>query len=97
MSTTVFLEVTLAPDAPRVEEIIRTTLAQTRAFEGNEGLEVLIDAADPRQLVVVERWATTDHHTAYAAWRRTPEGASELGTILAAPPVTRVFDGTVAL
>ncbi|MBT2503755.1 putative quinol monooxygenase [Curtobacterium sp. ISL-83] len=99
MSQTVFLEVQLRSDVPTetVETVIRETLAQTAAFTGNESLEVLVDDADPTRLVVLERWATAAEHDAYVAWRATPEGASDLGTIIAAPPVTRTFDRTIGL
>ncbi|MCU1526828.1 MAG: hypothetical protein JWP75_591, partial [Frondihabitans sp.] len=97
MSTTIFLEVALRDDAADVEEIIRETLAQTTAFPGCESLEVLIDDADPTKYIVVEKWATTADHDSYIAWRGTPEGRSRLGEILAAPPVTRQFEKTVAL
>ena len=99
MSITVFLEVQLRPDAvgAEAEGAIRETLVQTAAFDGNEGLEVLVDDADPTRVVVVERWATAGHHDAYVAWRGTPDGAASLGTVLAGPPVTRTFGRTVDL
>ncbi|KQO63742.1 putative quinol monooxygenase [Curtobacterium sp. Leaf261] len=99
MTTTVFLEIQLRADATteEAESAIRETLAQTGAFPGNESLEVLVDDADPTRMVVRETWATTADHDAYVAWRATPEGAAVLGTVLAAPPVTRTFARTVAL
>ena len=99
MSITVFLEVQLRPDAvgAEAEGAIRETLAQTAAFDGNEGLEVLVDDADPTRVVVVETWATAADHAAYVAWRATPEGAAALGAVLAGPPVTRTFGRTIDL
>lgn len=97
MSTTVFLEVTLKDGATEIESIIRETLAQTAAFDGNEGLEVVIDDADPTKCVVIERWATSAQHDAYVAWRATPDGRNRLGEILAAPPVTRTFEKSISL
>ncbi|MCZ2829168.1 antibiotic biosynthesis monooxygenase [Modestobacter sp. VKM Ac-2986] len=99
MSITVFLEVQLRPDAvgAEAEAAIRETLAQTAAFDGNEGLEVLVDDADPTRVIVAERWATAGHHDAYVAWRQTPDGAAALGAVLAGPPVTRTFGRTIDL
>jgi len=100
MSMTVLLEVQLRSDvSPEdTEAAIRETLAQTRAFTGNESLEVLVDDADATRVVVVERWTTAADHDAYVAWRGTPEGAaSALGAVIAAPPVTRTFDRSIAL
>ena len=99
MSITVFLEVQLRPDAvgAEAEGAIRETLAQTAAFDGNEGLEVLVDDADPTRVIVVEKWTTAGHHDAYVAWRQTPEGAAALATVLAGPPVTRTFGRSIDL
>ena len=99
MSMKVFLEAQLRPDAgAEAEDAIRETLAQTAAFSGNEGLEVLVDDADPTKVVVVETWATAGDHDAYVAWRATPEGAAAaLGKVLAGPPVTRTFGRTIDL
>lgn len=96
MSMTVLLELTLRDDAEGAEDIIRETLAQTAAFDGNESLEVLVDDDDPKKLVVVEIWESTAHHAAYDAWRQTPEGASKLGTITAAR-LKRIFSHTLDL
>lgn len=75
MSTTVHLEIQV--DESRladVADVLAETLQATRAFAGNEGLEVLVDDADPARMVVVEQWASTADHDAYVAWRATPEG-----------------------
>jgi len=98
MSTTVHLELQLDPsrlaDAPA---IINETLVATRAFPGNEGLEVIIDDADPARVIVVEIWATTADHDAYAAWRLTPEGSHRLGDIVVARPVKTIYSQSVPL
>jgi quinol monooxygenase YgiN len=59
-------------------EVVRSTLVPTRAFPGCEGIEVLVDEDDPAHLIILERWASADDDAAYHAWRRTPEGASDL-------------------
>ncbi|WP_426764452.1 putative quinol monooxygenase [Pseudarthrobacter sp. 1G09] len=73
------------------------TLAATRAWPGNQGIEALVDDADPCHILVVETWATTQDHDDYAAWRTTPEGKSTLGEILAAPPSKQVYSETLPL
>jgi quinol monooxygenase YgiN len=98
MTTTVLLEIALRPDAlDTAPEVIRQTLVATAAAEGNEGLEVIVDDADPTRVIIVEKWRTTADHSAYLAWRQTPEGANELGSVLSGPPVTRVFGSVVEL
>ena len=87
MAITALLELTFTAastaDAPRV---LTETLEATRAFEGNQGVEVLFDVADPAHVVVIERWASLEHDDAYRTWRTTPEGASHLGALLAERP-----------
>ncbi|WP_414171139.1 putative quinol monooxygenase [Clavibacter tessellarius] len=80
MSTTVHLEIQV--DETRlgdVADVLAETLQATRAFAGNEGLEVLVDDADPARMVVVEQWASTADHDAYVAWRATPRAPRASG------------------
>jgi heme oxygenase (mycobilin-producing) len=37
-------------------------------------------------VVVFETWESPEADNAYRTWRASPEGASSLGSILAAPP-----------
>jgi quinol monooxygenase YgiN len=96
MSMTVLLELTLRERTPHAEAILRETLAQTGAFDGNVSLEVLVDDDDSRKLVIVEIWESTAHHAAYDAWRQTPEGSSHLSTITEARR-KRIFSDTIDL
>jgi heme oxygenase (mycobilin-producing) len=91
MSNVVHFEIEVAADATDADTIIRTTLAQTAAFDGNEGVRLLADESAPNRIVVEETWVDLDHYAAYQAWRATPEGASALRTILATPPSSRRF------
>jgi quinol monooxygenase YgiN len=98
MSAIVHLDLRLAPAAlETVPALLNEVLTATRAWPGNEGLEIIVDDADPAHVIVVEHWASAADHDAYAAWRTTPEGASRLGEVLAAPPVKTVFSGRIAL
>lgn len=93
MAITAFLELHLRADAPDdAAATIDAILADTRARDGSEGLEVLRDVTDPAHLVVVERWASMEADAAYRAWRATPEGASNLGDLLDRPPVLTRFE-----
>ncbi|MFD1715961.1 putative quinol monooxygenase [Amnibacterium flavum] len=87
MAVTALLDLHLRPDViETAPSVLAAILADTRAFAGSLGIEVLEDVADPAHLTVVERWESLEHDNAYRAWRATPEGASGLGEILAAPP-----------
>jgi quinol monooxygenase YgiN len=87
MAITSILELQLKPDSlENANEVIRETLVATRAFDGCQGVTVLVDTDDPTHVVLFETWESIDHDRAYRAWRATPEGASGLGGILAAAP-----------
>ena len=80
-----------------VPALFTEVLTATRAWPGNEGLDVIVDDADPAHVIVVETWASAADHDAYAAWRTTPEGASRLAEVLVAPPVKTVFSERIPL
>jgi quinol monooxygenase YgiN len=87
VSVIALLDITLKADQlDEARAVVHETLAQTRAFAGNESVEVMVDAADPAHWVLVERWASMDADNAYREFRATPAGASELGKYLAAVP-----------
>jgi quinol monooxygenase YgiN len=67
-------------------EVIHETLTATRAFPGCLHVAVLVDSADPAHVIVYEVWESPAADNAYRQWRATPEGASDLGSILAAAP-----------
>lgn len=66
--------------------ILHKTLTGTRAFPGCLEVTVLVDSDDPAHVVLYEAWESIERDQAYRAWRATPEGASDLGSILAAAP-----------
>ncbi|MEV4990980.1 MULTISPECIES: putative quinol monooxygenase [Micrococcaceae] len=98
MTAIVHFEVQIDP-ARREDaaKFLSETLAATRAWPGNQGIEALVDDADPCHILVVETWATTQDHDDYAAWRNTPEGKSALHEILAGPPSKQVYSTTMPL
>ena len=92
MAITSVLDLQLKADSlETAHEVIRATLTATRAFPGCQGVTVLVDSDDPAHVVLHESWESVDHDNAYRAWRATPEGASDLGSILAAAPKLTLF------
>jgi heme oxygenase (mycobilin-producing) len=92
VAVTAILDLKLKADAlDRANAVMRDTLTATRAFPGCEGVTVLVDSADPTHVAVYEQWESPEADAAYRAWRATPDGASELGTILAAAPTLTMF------
>lgn len=49
---------------------LKDTLVGTRAFEGNELIEVYTDQDNPDLVVLWEKWTKRDDQAAYLAWRR---------------------------
>lgn len=91
MSLTVHLDLNLKSDAvDAAPGMLREILADTRAFDGCLGVDVLIDSQDPAHILVVERWASLEQDAAYREWR-AGDGATALGSLLAAPPVLTHF------
>ncbi len=91
MSTIALLELRLKPaDLGAAMRVLDETLVATRSFAGNEGVEVLIDTADPAHVVVHEKWASLEADGAYRAWR-AGDGASNLGSVLTAAPVLTIL------
>lgn len=87
MPITSLLELQLRPEAvAEAPGVLAETLVATRAFPGCRGVEVTVDVADATHVVVVEAWESLEADDAYRAWRATPDGASELRRLLAAPP-----------
>ncbi len=92
MTTTAILDLQLKPDSlESAHKIIRETLTDTRARPGCLEVIVLVDSDDPTHVTLLERWESIEHDQAYRAWRATPEGASELGSILAGRPKVTQF------
>jgi quinol monooxygenase YgiN len=70
------------------------TLAVTRRFDGCQRIDVLVDDSDPGRYLLVEVWDSMEHDAAYRAFRASPDGASELGPLLAAAPVLTYYSAT---
>jgi len=89
---TAILDLQLKADAlDRANDVMRETLTATRAFPGCLGVTVLVDRADPAHVAVYEQWESPEADAAYRKWRTTPDGASDLGTVLAAAPTLTMF------
>jgi quinol monooxygenase YgiN len=92
VAITSILDLQLKADSlDNAHQLIHETLAGTRAFPGCLGVTVLIDNKDPAHVVLVETWESPERDRAYRAWRATPEGATNLGSIVAGPPKLSAF------
>lgn len=97
MPITAHLDLSLTAEAlPTAPAVLREILADTRAFDGCLGVDILVDSTNPAHVLVVEQWESMEHDAAYRAWR-AGEGASGLGALLAAPPVLTHFETSFGL
>ncbi|MCW2770161.1 MAG: antibiotic biosynthesis monooxygenase [Aeromicrobium sp.] len=93
MAITATLELRFDPE--RLDEartVIRRVLEETRGFDGNLGVDVLIDRADPAHWIAYETWETPEHDAAYREFRAGPGAITDLGPLLAAAPVLAWFE-----
>ena len=90
MAITARLDLQLTADSlATAHQVLHATLTGTRAFPGSLGATVLIDSDDPAHVIIYETWESIERDRAYRAWRATPEGASDLGSVLAARKLTQ--------
>ena len=88
MPVTVLLELKLKPDAvPAARDLMRRTLQDTRAFDGNVRTDVLVDDDDDSHWIIYELWESVEHDEAYRRFRAGEGRVIELPRLLAAPPV----------
>jgi quinol monooxygenase YgiN len=88
MPITVILELRLKPEAvPEARDLMRRTLQDTRAFDGNLGTEVFVDQDDEAHWIINEVWESVEHDEAYRNFRAGEGRVVELPPLLAAPPV----------
>ncbi len=93
MTVLILVEIPAKPE--RVDDLkaqFAISLADTRAFDGCEGVNLHENQDEPGGLLLVERWASRAHYEKYSAWRQTDEGASGIGAMLTGPPSPRFFD-----
>jgi len=92
VAITAILDLQLKADSlETAHEVLHQTLTDTRAFPGCLDVTVLVDSDDPAHVVVYESWESIEHDRAYRAWRASAQGASNLGSILAAAPKLTLF------
>jgi quinol monooxygenase YgiN len=71
--------------------VINRVLSETRAFDGNLGVDVLVDANDPGHWIAHETWESPEHDAAYRAFRAGPGQVTDMAPLLVAAPVLTWF------
>ena len=93
MSVVVLVELVVKPE--EVSNLIGTfkqMLPDTRAYAGNQGIEVYQNQDDPTIIFLYETWETKEHYQKYLAWRTETGVMDGLGAVLAAPPSIRYLN-----
>ena len=92
MPITAFLDIHVKPESlAQAPTVIHDTLLATRAFDGCLGVDVLVDTDDATHFVLVEKWISMEHDTAYRTFRAGP-GKSSLGSIVSGTPVLTKYE-----
>ncbi|MGH3246413.1 MAG: putative quinol monooxygenase [Trebonia sp.] len=93
MAVTSILDLRLKSDSLETAlTVIHETLVATRARPGCLGVSVLVDSGDPAHVILLETWESIEHDRAYREWRAGGgAAASDLPSVLAAPPQLTVF------
>lgn len=87
MTFAAVLELRLNPEMlEQAPIVLHRVLEETRAFEGNLGVEVVVDDADPNHWLILESWQSAEHDAAYREFRAGPGAITDLASLLAAPP-----------
>jgi len=87
------LELQAKPES--VEELKSTLVAilpDTRAFDGFEDIQVVLNQDDSCNLILIEKWETRQHQEKYIGWRAETGALDALGAMLSQPPSIRHYD-----
>jgi quinol monooxygenase YgiN len=76
----------------QAEQVVRRSLELARGFDGNLGIDVLVDRADETRWLLIEQWESEEADAAYRAYRAEKGSRSELGPLLAGAPEVVKYD-----
>ena len=93
MAITATLELRFKPELlDDARTVLKRVLAETREFDGNLGVDVLVDANDPAHWIAYETWESLEHDTAYREFRAGPGAITDLAPLLADRPVLTWYE-----
>lgn len=93
MTTIVILDIPATPDTrDAVLKTLTEALDETRAFEGCEGLDLIVNQDDAANILVYERWRERADYDRYRAWRQETGFSESFRAMFPDPPTVRVFD-----
>ena len=92
MALIAMLDLKFKPDmVDDAKVVLAKVLADTRAFGGCQGVDVLVDADDETRWIAYERWVSAEADAKYREFRAGEGKVTELGPLLAGAPVLSKF------
>jgi quinol monooxygenase YgiN len=77
---------------PDLTAALQSMLGDTRARQGAEMIEMVVNQDNPDHIIVYEKWATKEDHQAYMGWRQERGDLDALGGFVSEPPAVTYFD-----
>ena len=95
MSVTVLFEVSAKPEGlGDLKAALTAIVPDTRAYDGCEDFRVVEDLDDANHVIMVEHWASKQHHEKYLEWRTETGVMAQLGEMVSGPPVVTYLNDT---
>ena len=71
---------------------LKGMLGDTRARQGAQKIEMVVNQDDSDHIVVYEIWDTKEDHQAYMGWRQERGDLDALGGLVVEPPKVTYYD-----
>ncbi|QCB49373.1 antibiotic biosynthesis monooxygenase [Rhodococcus sp. PAMC28707] len=98
MALIALLDLKFKPEAlDDAKVVLARVLAETRAFDGCLGVDVLVDEADPTHWIAYERWDSAEADAKYRDFRAGPGKIVDLAPLLAGAPSLTKYSITDAV
>lgn len=92
MALIALLDLTLkAETLDDAKVVLGRVLADTRAFDGCQGVDVLVDEDDETHWIAYERWESAEADAKYREFREGPGKITDLGPLLGGAPKLTKF------
>ncbi len=73
------------------DALMRSILADTRAYDGCEGITVHRNLEESANIMLIEQWETRAHYDKYLAWREETGVLAKIVELLEGPPNIRFY------
>ena len=87
---TVIVEGTVT-DNDAFDALMRDLLADTRAYDGCEGITVHRNMDEASKVVLIEHWDTRAQYDKYLKWREETGVLGKIGALLDGPPSIQCY------